>query len=155
MITTLPTDFTLENKMLRAVDVPHSVYIHVPFCHHRCAYCDFNIYADQPALYEAYVHAIAEEIAATAIRVGRVRVPTIYFGGGTPSRLPAELIGGLLAAVRTFFEVDEDAEITLEANPMTDRRMTVDDGRHLLSSAVVRPSSLAYFAHLRDLGVNR
>ena len=106
MITTLPVHTALENQMLRALDIPHAVYIHVPFCHHRCAYCDFNIYANQPALYEAYVQAVAEEIATTAGRVGRLRVPTIYFGGGTPSLLPAELIGGLLTAVRTFFEVD-------------------------------------------------
>jgi len=145
MITTLPTNFALNDQTLRAVDVPHSVYIHVPFCHHRCAYCDFNIYANQPALYEAYVQAVAEEIAATASRVGRLRVPTIYFGGGTPSLLPAELIGGLLTAVRTFFEVDEDAEITLEANPRV----------HAAGGKRQEADAKTYFAHLRALGVNR
>ena len=118
---------------------PHSIYIHVPFCHHRCAYCDFNLYADQPARHEPYAHAVTHEIAATAGRVGRVRVPTIYFGGGTPSRLPTELIGGWLTATRTFFEVDEDAEITLEANPL----------------AWPVTASGDYFARLRALGVNR
>ena len=145
MITTLPTPFALENKMLRAVDAPHSVYIHVPFCHHRCAYCDFNIYANQAALHEAYVQAVAEEIAATASRVGRARVPTIYFGGGTPSLLPAELIGGLLTAMRTFFEVDDAAEITLEANPAT-----LD-----ASSKMQNAGDRVYFERLRTLGVNR
>ncbi|MBI5566246.1 MAG: radical SAM family heme chaperone HemW [Chloroflexi bacterium] len=141
----------MNEQMLRAADVPHSIYIHLPFCHHRCAYCDFNIYANQPALYEAYVQAVAEEIAATASRaatanqVGRLRVPTIYFGGGTPSLLPAELIGGLLTAVRTFFEVDEEAEITLEANP--GRR----DARGRMQDADDR----AYFSHLHTLGVTR
>jgi oxygen-independent coproporphyrinogen-3 oxidase len=157
MTTTLPASFILNEQALRAVDDPHAIYIHVPFCHHRCAYCDFNIYADQPALHEAYVHAVAEEMAATASRVGRVRVPTIYFGGGTPSLLPAELIGGLLTAVRTFFEVDDDAEITLEVNPMTDdgRRRTKDNGRSIPPSSVSRQSSLAYFQRLQALGVNR
>ena len=145
MITTLHVHTALENQTLRAVDVPHAVYIHVPFCHHRCAYCDFNIYANQPALYEAYVQAVAEEIAATASRAGRVRVPTIYFGGGTPSLLPAELIGGLLTAVRTFFEVAEDAEITLEANP------SVHDAGGNRQEADAK----TYFAHLRTLGINR
>ena len=151
MITTLPVHFALENKTLRAVDVPHSIYIHVPFCHHRCAYCDFNIYANQPALYEAYVQAVAEEIAATASRVGRLRVPTIYFGGGTPSLLPAELIGGLLTAVRTFFEVDEDAEITLEANPRQDAGSQRQDAGGRTQEA----NGQAYFAQLRAFGVNR
>lgn len=135
MITTMPPCFALHS----ASCTPHSIYIHVPFCRHRCAYCDFNIYADQPALYEPYTQAVAQEIAATASRVGRVYVPTIYFGGGTPSLLPAELIGGWLTAARTFFAVDEDAEITLEANPMA-RPVTAGGD---------------YFARLRALGVNR
>jgi oxygen-independent coproporphyrinogen III oxidase len=122
--------------------LPPSIYIHVPFCHHRCAYCDFNLYADQPALHEPYAQAVAQEIAATAGRVGRVRVPTIYFGGGTPSRLPAEFIGGWLTAVRTFFEVDEEAEITLEANPNR-------------QDAGCKMQAEEYFARLRAVGVNR
>jgi oxygen-independent coproporphyrinogen-3 oxidase len=126
-----------------------SFYIHVPFCHHRCAYCDFNVYADQPALHEPYAQALAQEIGATASRVGRVCVPTIYFGGGTPSLLPAELIGGWLTAVRTFFEVDEEAEITLEANPGGhDARCKMQDARSTRSMQ-------EYFARLRTMGVNR
>jgi coproporphyrinogen III oxidase-like Fe-S oxidoreductase len=54
-----------------------AVYIHIPFCHHRCSYCDFNIYAGMKSLYAPYVEAIAQEIAVTAARVGRVRVPSI------------------------------------------------------------------------------
>lgn len=153
MIITRPNRLTFENKMLRATDDArarahpraHAIYLHVPFCHHRCAYCDFNIYANQTAMHEAYVQAVAEEIAATASRVGRLRVPTIYIGGGTPSLLPAELIGGLLTAVRTFFEVADDADITLEANPSKrdtrSKRQAADDR--------------VYFDHLRALGVNR
>ncbi len=114
------------------------VYVHVPFCHHRCAYCDFNIYADRPAQHEVYVRAVAEEMAGTAARVGRARVPTIYFGGGTPSLLAAELIGGLLTTLHAFFEVADDAEITLELNPLADRARSID-----------------YLARLRSLGVNR
>jgi oxygen-independent coproporphyrinogen III oxidase len=119
-----------------------AIYIHIPFCHHRCSYCDFNIYAGMKSLYAPYVEAIAEEIAVTAARVGRVRVPSIYFGGGTPSLLPAELIGGLLTTVRTFFDVDDEAEVTLEVNP------TADDKRQTKESA-------RYFEHLRSLGINR
>ncbi len=126
-----------------------AVYIHIPFCHHRCSYCDFNIYAGMKSLYAPYVEAVAEEIAATAARTGRVRVPSIYLGGGTPSLLPAELIGGLLTSVRTFFDVDSDAEVTLEVNPTSDheRQTTISSQWSVVSSQ--------YFEQLRLLGVNR
>jgi oxygen-independent coproporphyrinogen III oxidase len=161
---TIPTRFALNNQMLRAGSIPpsafclpHSIYIHVPFCHHRCAYCDFNVYADQPALHEQYAQAVAEEIAGTASRVGRVYVPTIYFGGGTPSLLPAELIGGWLTAMRTFFEVDEDAEVTLEANPSAHdaRSRACPERSEGMQDAGCKMQAEEYFARLRAVGVNR
>ena len=126
-----------------------AVYIHIPFCHHRCSYCDFNIYAGMRSLYVPYVEAAAQEIAVTAARVGRARVPSIYFGGGTPSLLPAESIGGVLTTVRTFFDVDDDAEVTLEVNPAT------DDGRWTTDSGQWSVHSHQYFEQLRLLGINR
>ncbi len=143
-MTTNTIETTDKDRMLRASDDQPSVavYIHIPFCHHRCSYCDFNIYAGMKSLYVPYVEAVVEEITVTATRVGRRRVPSIYFGGGTPSLLPAELISGLLTAVRTFFNVDDDAEVTLEVNPTKDDgSQTIDEGR--------------YFEQLRSLGVNR
>jgi oxygen-independent coproporphyrinogen III oxidase len=135
-MTPTALDVTEKQNRLRATaDRAVAVYVHVPFCHHRCSYCDFNIYAGMKSLYVPYGEAVAEEIAVTAARVGRVRVPSIYIGGGTPSLLPVELIGGLLTAVRTFFDVEAEAEVTLEANPSD-----VQTG---------------YFAQLRSLGVNR
>ena len=125
MTTTLPEVTEKENRLRASADQPLvAVYIHVPFCHHRCSYCDFNIYAGMKSLYAPYVEAVAAEIAVTAAQVGRVRIPSIYFGGGTPSLLSAELIDGVLTAMRTFFDVADDAEVTLEVNP-TD--WTTDD----------------------------
>ncbi len=117
-----------------------AVYIHVPFCQQRCSYCDFNIYAGMRSLYVPYAQAVAEEIAVTAARVGRVSAPSIYIGGGTPSLLPAELIGGLLSTVRTFFDVAEKAEVTMEVNP----RGKKQEG-----------GGKEYFAQLHALGINR
>lgn len=108
------------------------VYIHIPFCHHRCTYCDFNIYAGMRSLRERYVTAVVKDVAAAP---AGLPVPTIYFGGGTPSLLPAEQIARILDAIWTQFDVAPDAEITLEANPRT-----AGDG---------------YFDALRALGVNR
>ena len=125
------------------------VYLHIPFCHHRCSYCDFNIYAGMRSLYVPYVAAVEAEVTATAQQAGRLRVPSIYFGGGTPSLLSTELIERLLSAVRAAFDVEADAEITLEVNPTTDDGRQAADGRQW---AVV---SGQYFGELRSLGINR
>src|SRR5947209_10218396 len=105
-----------------------SLYLHIPFCHTRCHYCDFNTYAGILPLREPYVQALLTEITlagilAQPIEEGRpdrpLRARTIFFGGGTPSLLSVEQIARLLHACRSAFAVDEDAEITLEANPGT------------------------------------
>ena len=99
-----------------------SLYLHIPFCHAKCHYCDFNSYAGMLGLREQYVAALAEEIALAGRRArdeqGRPRrCRTIFFGGGTPSLLTAEQVALLLDTAREAFAVDADAEITLEANP--------------------------------------
>ncbi|MBU4225807.1 MAG: radical SAM protein, partial [Chloroflexi bacterium] len=103
----------------------HSLYLHIPFCTHRCAYCDFNTYAGQEALIPAYVDALCREIrivgdAARAERSGsEVEAHTIFFGGGTPSLLTHGQFEKILKTIRENFEVLFDAEISLEANPGT------------------------------------
>jgi oxygen-independent coproporphyrinogen-3 oxidase len=86
--------------------VKSSLYLHIPFCRSKCSYCDFNSF-DQP------------ELSTTGYVLGALVVPTIYFGGGTPSLLTPDQIASLLDAIRHDFIVDKDAEITLEANPGT------------------------------------
>jgi oxygen-independent coproporphyrinogen-3 oxidase len=93
-----------------------ALYLHIPFCHRRCTYCDFNTYADLDDRFFPYARALAQEIHAG----GRgERVMSIFFGGGTPSILPLALLGDILAACRDAFAVGVGAEITLEANPGT------------------------------------
>ena len=104
-----------------------SLYLHIPFCHTRCHYCDFNTYAGMLPLREPYVRALLKEIemagklaqwpSHNSHRPRRSR--TIFFGGGTPSLLSVEQISHLLAACQQHFAIDADAEITLEANPGT------------------------------------
>jgi oxygen-independent coproporphyrinogen-3 oxidase len=101
-----------------------SLYLHVPFCHTRCHYCDFNTYAGILPLREPYVRALLTEIALAGVQAERSdgtlrRARTIFFGGGTPSLLTVSQIQRLLAACFSAFAVDADAEITLEANPGT------------------------------------
>src|SRR6185312_3312407 len=101
-----------------------SLYFHIPFCHTRCHYCDFNTYAGILPLREPYVRALVSEIALAG-EMARLpdgsprRSRTIFFGGGTPSLLTPEQIARVLTACHSAFAVDESAEISLEANPGT------------------------------------
>jgi oxygen-independent coproporphyrinogen-3 oxidase len=98
----------------------YSLYFHIPFCRHRCSYCDFNTYAGQEHLRGAYVAALCKEIALVAASANeRLAVHTIYFGGGTPSLLSPAQIGHILETTARHFALSAQAEISLEANPGT------------------------------------
>jgi len=125
-----------------------AIYIHIPFCRARCAYCDFNTYAGLERLMPAYVAAVRREIEAAGERWGRLSVPTIYFGGGTPSLLPPDLLAELLHALHTTFHVSRDAEITMEANPGT---VNADDLSQLGAMGVNRLSLGVQSAHDDEL----
>src|SRR6266487_1009598 len=101
-----------------------SLYLHIPFCHTRCHYCDFNTYAGILPLREPYVQALQVEVEQAGKLAQRPdgtprRARTIFFGGGTPSLLSAIQTARLLRACRSAFAIDQDAEVTLEANPGT------------------------------------
>ncbi len=101
-----------------------SLYLHIPFCHTRCYYCDFNTYAGILPMRSAYVRALLTEIELAGKMArhddgSRRRSRTIFFGGGTPSLLTVEQMTRLLNACFAAFAVDPDAEITMEANPGT------------------------------------
>lgn len=97
-----------------------SLYLHIPFCTHRCAYCDFNTYAGQEGLIPAYADALRNEIKAAGQGTGSPRrVGTVFFGGGTPSLLTAPQFESILQTISTHFELTPSAELTFEANPGT------------------------------------
>lgn len=107
---------------------PVSLYLHIPFCTHRCAYCDFNTYAGQESLIPAYVEALCREIEFVGTHFpspsgkgarGEGKVHTIFFGGGTPSLLSPKQFDSILHSIRNSFTLTDDAEITIEANPGT------------------------------------
>ena len=116
-------------------DDPVALYVHIPFCDHRCAYCDFNAYAGLDRLIPDYCAALQREVGQWRAALAGREVSTIFFGGGTPSLTPLPLLGEIFAALGAAFALRDDAEITLEANPGT-----VDE---------------AYLRGLRSLGVNR
>jgi oxygen-independent coproporphyrinogen-3 oxidase len=91
------------------------LYIHVPFCIRKCVYCDFPSIPFDRALSESYVEALIQEIR---LRAGG-RLGTVYMGGGTPTVLSVEALGEVFRAIREGFDLEPDAEITVEANPGT------------------------------------
>ena len=95
---------------------PLGLYIHIPFCGAICHYCNFNRGLHDGTLAARYVDALERDIRGQA---DQARADTVYFGGGTPSILPPEDIGRLIAACRSSFTLADDAEITLETNPET------------------------------------
>lgn len=98
-----------------------SLYLHIPFCYHKCPYCDFNTYAVTTVPEREYVSALLSELDFRAVQKewrGRT-VATIFFGGGTPSLLSAFGIRRILEGIVRLFPVSEKAEISLEANPGT------------------------------------
>lgn len=98
-------------------DEPISLYVHIPFCETKCPYCDFNTYAAIEPLMPSYVAALQSEIALWGSLLGSPKVHTVFFGGGTPSYLPAEDIRRIMDKLRLSFDLDASAEITMEANP--------------------------------------
>src|SRR5258708_23205266 len=89
----------------------------MPFCKHKCGYCDFNAYAGMDRLMPDYVDALERELIWARERHPFETLETVYLGGGTPSLLLAELMTRLLSVIRATFAVANDAEVTLAANP--------------------------------------
>jgi len=114
----------------------YSLYLHIPFCIHRCNYCDFNTYAGQESEIPAYVESLCREILLVSSSANkRLPVHTIFFGGGTPSLLPLASLHKILNTIAGGFDLQPGLEISLEANPGT-----------------VSPDSLR---GMREIGINR
>ena len=103
---------------------PGAAYIHVPFCVHRCGYCDFTVVAGRDDLIDAYLDALAIEMRSLP---RPAEVDTLFIGGGTPTHLPADRLARLLALLRERFVLAPDYEWSVEANPanLTDDRIAV------------------------------
>ncbi|MBN1641412.1 MAG: radical SAM family heme chaperone HemW [Anaerolineae bacterium] len=128
------------------------LYVHVPFCRHKCAYCDFVSYAGLESLHAPYLAAVREEMAwarAAVVEAG-ARAGTLYVGGGTPTVLPAEDLAALIGAARASFGLDADAEVTVEANPGTVSQATL---RALRAAGVNRLSLGVQSFHDHVLGL--
>lgn len=95
------------------------VYIHIPFCKRKCAYCDFISFSGKAKLIDKYIEALKQEINKTKIDKQEYLISTIYFGGGTPSYIDSKHIIEILKLIKEKFNIHENAEITIEINPGT------------------------------------
>jgi len=103
---------------------PFGLYLHIPFCLHKCGYCDFNSHPLGGQDTRPYVDALVRELEFRAAREGPDRsVGSLFFGGGTPTTLPAAELVRLLETCRQNFNLAPDCEITCEANPATLARL--------------------------------
>lgn len=93
------------------------IYLHVPFCHKACSYCDFHFSTNLKNVDEMVVAIQKEIVLQKGFFEGRPLIETIYFGGGTPSLLPAVGLGSILDSLQETFLISQNPEITLEANP--------------------------------------
>lgn len=139
-----PADGRLPSDLAIDTAVPFSAYLHIPFCTVRCGYCDFNTYTStelRGAKQEDYASTLISEIAL-ARRVlddagARRPMDTVFFGGGTPTLLPAGDLARMLDAATDAFGLAEGAEVTVEANPDT---VTPEVARILANAGVTRMS---------------
>lgn len=104
----------MKNKMKEL-----EIYIHIPFCVRKCAYCDFLSGPSDEADRELYVKLLCDEIEACKGKTEEYQVSTVFFGGGTPSVLSGKQIERIIQSLRENLQFRWDAEITLEANPGT------------------------------------
>lgn len=98
---------------------PLELYIHIPFCVKKCAYCDFLSGPADEETKEKYVQLLCEEIQSAKNKTSDFCVSTIFFGGGTPSVLTGEQIEKIMRVIQETFYIEDSAEITLEMNPGT------------------------------------
>jgi oxygen-independent coproporphyrinogen III oxidase len=127
---------------------PIGLYVHVPFCVSKCAYCDFASYAGREADIQPYVEAVVREIVRRGDETGHPKADTIFLGGGTPSLLDELQVTRILEALFEAFCIEGGAEITCECNPGT---LTKPFSRALRKAGVNRLSMGAQVTQARLL----
>ena len=93
------------------------IYVHIPFCKSKCRYCDFTSYPSKLGFAEAYMACVYKEMKLRAKELAGYTFASVYFGGGTPSVIDANLIAGALRQLKKYYAIAPDAEITVELNP--------------------------------------
>ncbi len=118
------------------------LYIHIPFCIKKCLYCDFLSFSSDEATKNAYVIALCMELKQKSTWCSGKTITSVFIGGGTPTILSIDAIELIMSAIKTYYVLSPDAEITIECNP----------GSMINESNV---TAYSYFIALKKLGINR
>lgn len=105
---------------------PISIYVHIPMCVKKCAYCDFTSYCGRMNQRDAYTEAVCREMREQAAFFSARRVNTVFFGGGTPTLMTGAQMERMMDTLRACFDLAADAEVTMEGNPGTLTRENLD-----------------------------
>jgi len=144
-----------SNSLPLMINPMAGIYIHIPFCHTKCNYCNFFSVVSSKFIAPVY-KAILEEIAITHEYLNGRQVQSVYFGGGTPSLLPPAYVRNILDAIARYHSLDHTSEITLEANPddLTPENLKawIDGGINRISLGIqsFEPADLAYLDRRHD-----
>lgn len=95
------------------------IYLHIPFCKHKCTYCDFTSFPDKIAFAEAYMACLYKEIELRGKQLEKMTFDTVYIGGGTPSVIDPKYIYGAMKQIVKHFHLSKNPEVTIEMNPGT------------------------------------
>ncbi|MDR0726664.1 MAG: radical SAM protein, partial [Rickettsiales bacterium] len=104
---------------MKNMNKPHNLYIHIPFCASKCNYCAFYSAACATPDWDGFCDGILTEIDHWYDILGKITVPTIFFGGGTPSLMPPHIFAKIMWYIKNRFLVPDDAEVSVESNPGT------------------------------------
>ncbi len=108
---------------------PLGLYLHIPYCVHKCGYCDFNSHPENREEAEIYVATILSELRHYASQLADKTIATVFFGGGTPTLLSPANLGKIFGAVKNYYNLGEDCEVTIEANPATVKQEALEQIR--------------------------
>ena len=102
------------------------IYVHIPYCLHKCGYCDFNSHPENLKETKIYVSTLLKEIHYYSSKLTQTNISTVFFGGGTPTLLPHSFLNRIMKTLKENFNLLPDCEISIEANPATLQKETLE-----------------------------
>lgn len=131
---------------------PLSLYVHIPFCKKKCLYCDFLSFSGCEGEFDDYTKFLLNEIASCAQEFKNSRIKTLFIGGGTPTFLPVKNMGQIIDALYSKLSFEDDAEITIEANPGTVDKSSLNEYYYMGINRLSFGLQAWQNKHLRTLG---